>query len=261
MSSPVSPNPAPEPSFLKRADQPNLAYIYTPPHTNNTDPIVMFCGGYRSDMFGSKAQYLEDQCKNRGQGYLRFDYSGHGISEGEFNDGTIGQWANDAIAILDHISKNKSVILVGSSMGGWMALLIARARPQNIRGLIGIAAAPDFTEDLFARLEKQQQDEMMENGFVKVPNDYSDEPYHYSREFYLEAKQHLLLSKQYTHNFPIRLIQGKQDQDVPWQTTQKIEKSYGGDIQTILIDDGDHRLSRPQDLPIIDHEIVSINAK
>lgn len=242
-------------SYLRREGKPDLAYVYSEGDADK--PLVVFCGGYRSDMGGTKAIYLEEQCRMRGQAYLRFDYSGHGDSEGEFEDGTIGDWAADALAVLDHVNP-KSVILVGSSMGGWMALLIAKARPDMVKALVGIAAAPDFTEDMFARLDDEQRAEMMAKGFVKVPNDYSDEPYHYSRQFYEEAKAHLVLGSKNEVSYPIRLVHGKQDVDVPWALAEKTKASYQGDVEIIYVEDGDHRLSRPQDLELIDSVVQSL---
>lgn len=248
------------PVMLEREGKPNLAYIYTPGHGDGVKlPLVMFCGGYRSDMSGTKADYLEAQCATRGQAYVRFDYSGHGHSEGEFDDGTIGSWAGDAIDILDHVAQGP-VIVVGSSMGGWIALLLAKERGGKVQGVIGIAAAPDFSEDIFERLSEEQQKTLLEEGFVEVPNDYSDTPYHYTKAFYEEAKAHLLLDKTQTIDFPIRLIQGMQDQDVPWETAVKIQKNYSGaEVDVLFVDDGDHRLSRPEDLELINREVISLS--
>ena len=258
MSEPLkkSPNPA----VLEREGKPNLAYIHTPGQGDGAKlPLVMFCGGYRSDMNGTKATYLEAQCTARGQGYIRFDYSGHGQSEGKFEEGTIGSWAEDAIDIIDHVAKGP-VIVVGSSMGGWIALLLAKQRSGTVQGVVGIAAAPDFSEDLFERLTPQQQDTLMTEGFVEVPNDYSDIPYHYSKAFYEEAKAHLMLDKPQVIDFPMRLLQGMQDQDVPWETAVKIQKNYSGaDVDVLFVDDGDHSLSRPEDLELINREVMSLS--
>lgn len=244
--------------YLKRKGKPDLAYIHTPAAENGQSlPLVMFLGGYRSDMSGTKATYFEEQCKARGQAYLRFDYSGHGQSGGAFEDGTIGSWAADALDVLDHVAEGP-VLLVGSSMGGWIALLVARQRPEITHGLIGIAAAPDFTEEIYhERLDDAQRRVLMEQGKVLVENDYSDEPYAYTKAFYEDGKANLLLNKSQSAAHPIRLIQGKQDKDVPWQTAVKIAEVYAGsDIDVIFVEDGDHRLSRPQDLALIDQQIL-----
>ena len=240
--------------FLTSKDLPKLAYVHTPGSSDL--PPVVFLGGYRSDMTGTKATYLEEQCKLRGQEYLRLDYSGHGQSEGLFEDGTIGAWRDDALAVIDYTIK-RPFIIVGSSMGGWMAFLVAVQRLQMIKGLVGIAAAPDFSEEIYAALTKEQQAELQATGKTAVPNDYSDQPYHVTKEFYLEAKQHLLLGTPRTFPFPITLIQGKKDNDVPWQTAVRIQKAFGA-VQVVFVEDGDHRLSKPSDLALIDAEIAKM---
>lgn len=256
---------APEPSILERESAPNLAFFYTPPEERGQKlPIVMFCGGYRSDMGGTKATYFEEQCLKRGQGYVRFDYRGHGGSEGVFEESGIGDWAQDAQDMFDYIAARQPghpFVLVGSSMGGWIALLLAKARSNDVEGLVGIAAAPDFTEDMFeTRLNDAQRAELMESGVTSVPNDYSDEPYIFTKEFYEEAKKHLLLTLPQNITFPIRLVQGMLDKDVPWESAVKIQKSFSGsEVDIVFVDDGDHRLSRPEDMDLIFREIVSLS--
>ncbi len=250
-------------SFLEREGKSRLAYINTPAtETGAKYPHVLFCGGYRSDMTGTKAQYLEGACAARGQGYTRFDYSGHGQSGGKFEDGSIGAWMGDALDVLDYIvlTTGGPVIVVGSSMGGWIALLLAKHRAGAVQGVVGVAAAPDFSEDIFKALSPAEQQELMSKGAVAVPNDYSDDPYHYTRSFYEEAKAHLLLTSEQHIDFPIRLVQGMQDKDVPWEVAAKIQKKYtGAAVDIVYIDDGDHRLSRPEDLEIIDREVRSLS--
>ena len=147
---------------------------------------------------------MEECCKGRGQGCIRFDYSGHGQSGGKFEDGTISSWADDAKAILDEvIPEDQQIIVVGSSMGGWISLLLVKKRPERIAGMVGIAAAPDFTEDMFhTRLNKGQQAELLEKGLVHLPNDNSDEPYHFTREFYEDGKNNLVLTTPKAIVFP-----------------------------------------------------------
>ncbi len=245
--------------YLKRPGRKDLAYVHTMAKTGLDMPPVMFLGGYRSDMTGTKASFLEERCRARGQEFLRFDYSGHGASGGSFIEGTIGSWAQDAIDIFDHIL-GKRVILVGSSMGGWMALLLALARPQHVAGLIGIAAAPDFTEELYGRMNSDQVNVFNAQGFFDIPSDDSPEPYHFKKSFYLEAHQHLLLSKAHKIDYPLRLLQGKQDRAVPWPTAEKIAAQFKGpDTKIIYINDGDHRLSRPQDLEQLDSVVRTIS--
>ena len=244
--------------YLKRENQPTLAYVYTPPSGDGAQwPVVMFCGGYRSDMGGTKATWLEEQCRARGQGYVRFDYAGHGESGGAFEDGTIGSWFEDALAVFDAVIGGQ-VILVGSSMGGWITMLLARARAERIAGLIGIAAAPDFTESLYESLPAAQKDMMHDKGYAEIPNDYSDEPYHFTKALYEDGKGHLLLRETHRVSYPMRLIHGSLDKDVPESVPARIQDVYQGDVEIITIADGDHRLSRPEDLAIIDREIRRI---
>jgi pimeloyl-ACP methyl ester carboxylesterase len=251
-------------SYLKRDGLADIAYVYKAGQAGSDLPLVMFCGGYRSDMTGTKAVYLQEFCAGRGQAFVRFDYSGHGASGGAFEDGTIGSWADDAAAVLDYVLAQDGapdkVLIVGSSMGGWIALLLAKLKAEAVCGLIGIAAAPDFTEDMFGRLSDEQRAEMARAGFVKVPNDYSDEPYHYSQHFYEEAKAHLLLGAPQDAIAPMRLIHGKQDVDVPYQLALKTEQVYKGDVEIIFVEDGDHRLSRPQDLELLGQTVEAMSS-
>lgn len=248
--------------YFSRAKKPKLAYIYSPATSMRENaPLVVFLGGFRSDMSGTKATYFEQQCKARGQGYLRLDYNGHGLSGGKFEEGTIGSWKDDALAVLDHVWPNKPVVLVGSSMGGWIALLVALTRPEHIHGIVGIAAAPDFTRDLYEKhLTPAQRKQMDDTGYAEVPNEYSEEPYIFTRALIEDGKQNALLNKNYNLNFPIQLVQGKLDPDVPWETALNIQKAFGKSNTDIdFIEDGDHRLSRPQDLALIDHYIQKLS--
>jgi pimeloyl-ACP methyl ester carboxylesterase len=248
-------------SCLKRENAPDLAYVYVPATgTGKSLPVVMFCGGFKSDMEGTKALYLEEQCAERGQGFIRFDYRGHGQSEGEFIDGTIGLWKQDALDILNHISP-ESVVLVGSSMGGWIALLLMEACPDKIAGLIGIAAAPDFTKSFYNdELTAQLKQELVEKGFVHLPNDYSDEPYIITKALIDDGDDNLFMDQQHSFFAPVHLIQGMKDADVPWQTAHRIKNVIDGDVVVTLIEDGDHRLSRPQDLELLDKSVQDITA-
>lgn len=247
--------------FLKRPGKPDLAYLHSHPGKKDAGgPAVIFLGGYRSDMQGTKATYFEQQCQARGQAYTRFDYSGHGQSGGRFEDGTIGAWTEDTLDIFDHFIREPAV-LVGSSMGGWIALLVALKRSALIRGVVGLAAAPDFTEQMYEeRLSAQERQELEKKGYFSIPNDYSDEPYVFTKKLHDEAKNHLLLKKGRPVNFSLRLIQGMKDKEVPWQTAAKIQNAFQAeDSDIILIEDGDHRLSRPQDLELIDKEIKNVS--
>jgi pimeloyl-ACP methyl ester carboxylesterase len=247
--------------YLKRINADSLAYVHTPATAAGAhSPLVMFMGGYRSDMSGTKATYFENQCRARGQAYLRFDYSGHGLSDGQFEDGTISQWTEDALAVLDHIAP-KRVVLVGSSMGGWIALLMALARPNFVHGLVGIAAAPDFTEELYERLDATAKSQLENKGVVAIGNNYGAEPYAFTKKIHDDGKKRLLLNASHKINFPVVLVQGKMDKDVPWETAIRIQQSLqGAKVNILYIEDGEHRLSRTQDLELIDSQIQAICA-
>lgn len=225
-------------------------------------PTVLFLPGFKSDMEGSKAIYLEEQCKARGQSFIRFDYSGHGVSDGDFAEGTIGSWLDDALAIIDELADG-SVILVGSSMGGWVSLLAAHERPERVAGLIGIAAAPDFTKDMqAARLSDQQMQEIEEQGYTELPNDYSDEPYIITKALIEDGNQRCLLDTEMPLQMPVRLVQGMKDADVEWQKAHRIKNAItdeNKDVEVILVEEGDHRLSEPDQLELIDNQVEAIN--
>ena len=224
-----------------------LAYYYTPGHA----PGVIFCGGFRSDMSGSKATTLESYCRGRGQAFLRFDYHAHGESPGDFLEGSIGRWTENALSLLDHVAQGPQV-LVGSSMGGWIALNLALARPARVAGLLGIAAAADFTERLmYASMTPAQQATLMREGVLMVPSQYGDS-YPITRLLIEEARQHLLLDVPIPLTCPVRLLQGMRDPDVPWSYAFDIAEALESkDVQTLLIKEGDHRLSGPEDLHVL----------
>ena len=219
-------------------------------------PGVMFCGGFRSNMSGGKAEHLEADCRRRGQGFLRFDYTGHGESDGRFEDGTIGGWLDDTLAVLDRLTKGPQ-ILVGSSMGGWIAALAALARPQRVAGLIGIASAPDFTEELiWDRLTGPQRADLVRDGILLRPSDYDEAPDPITLRLVEEGREHLLLGGAVPIIVPVRLIHGMADGDVPWQQSLRLaERIATPDVRLILVKDGGHRLSRPADLALIAGEL------
>ncbi len=202
-----------------------------------------------SDMTGSKALSLESFARERGQAFLRFDYQGHGASTGRFDDGTIGSWTADAVAALDALTEGPQV-LVGSSMGGWIMLLAALARPQRIAGLLGIAAAPDFTENLMWQAYPQEvRDTLRREGVYREPSDYGDEPYTITMRLIEEGREHLLLREAIPIACPVRLIHGVADPDVPWQTSIRLAKQLeSADVEVTLVKSGGHRLSEPEDL-------------
>jgi pimeloyl-ACP methyl ester carboxylesterase len=233
-----------EPGFLELARGRRLAYRRLP----GTAPGVLFCGGYTSDMTGTKATALERFCREQGRAYTRFDYSGHGASSGDFADGTIGEWAEDAQAILDRATAGPMVV-VGSSMGGWIMLLLALARPERVRGLVGIAAAPDFTEDLLLpQATPAERRALAEQGYWMQPSAYG-EPYPVTRRLIEEARAHLVLRGPIPIRCPVHLLHGQRDPDVPWQTALRLAERLESDgVTTELIKAGDHRLSTAPDL-------------
>ena len=234
-----------EAAILTREGGAAIAYR----RTAGAAPGVMFLGGFRSDMTGAKALALEGFCRARKQGFLRFDYSGHGATGGEFTRCTISTWLGDSLDALDRLTQGPQ-ILVGSSMGGWIMLLVALARPERVHALIGVAPAPDFTEDLlYTVFDAGQRMALERDGAIDLPSDYGDRPYPIARTLIVEARRHLLLGAPIPLACPVRLLQGMADADVPRRHALRlVERIEGGDVQLTLIKDGDHRLSRPQDL-------------
>lgn len=235
-------------STLQRVEGASLAYV----HVDGALPTVVFLGGYASDMSGAKALFLEDWARERGQAFLRLDYSGHGQSGGEFAEGSIGAWLADALDVID-FATDGPLLLVGSSMGGWIGLLAALRRRGRVRGFLGIAAAPDFTEDLmWNRFDESQRQALESEGQLHLPSDYTDAPHPVMFHFIEEGRDHLLLRGVIPFDGPVRLVQGLADPDVPWDTSVKIaEQLESDDVRIILAKSGDHRLSEPDDLALI----------
>ncbi len=224
--------------------------------TEGKTPGVMFLGGFRSDMTGSKALRLQEFCEKSGHSYVRFDYHAHGQSEGRFEDGAIGRWADNALAVLDNLTDGKQ-ILVGSSMGGWMMLLVALARPERVAGLIGVAAAPDFTEVLIRpALNPEQLRALQENGVFYVPSPYGA-PYPITRHLLDEGRRHLLLTgNPLPLACPVRLLHGMQDADVPWLLSVRLAQALPqADAQVICLKDGNHRLSSEENLRVLEETL------
>lgn len=212
-----------------------------------------------SDMTGSKALYLEDWCQQTGRDFLRFDQSGHGASSGDFTEGGISAWSEDSLAVIDALTDGPQ-ILVGSSMGGWVMLHCALARPERIVGLVGIAPAPDFTEDLMWQgFTQEQQKTVMEQGLLELPSEYSDSPYRISRHLIEDGRKNLLLREAIPLDLPVRIIQGLRDDAVPWQRALTLQdKLTSEDVAVTLIKDGEHRLSRPGDLKALTDAIEAV---
>ena len=222
-----------------------LAFVHHPGRT----PGILFCGGFKSDMTGSKALALEGCFVKDGRAFTRFDYTGHGSSSGAFEDGTIGSWRDDALAIIDHVAEG-NLILVGSSMGGWIMVLAAMVRPERVKGLVGVAAAPDFTEDqIWAKATANQRQTLMREGCWEEPSAYSDLPYVYTHALIEEGRSNLVLRSPIPFDGPVHLVHGQADPDVPWQTALRLADALQSQDVTIeLIKSGDHRLSKPHEL-------------
>ena len=246
MSAPASVSPpAAAPQTLARPDGATIAY-----HRHaGALPGIVFLGGFRSDMTGTKALFLEDYCRRRGRAFVRFDYFGHGQSSGDFAHGTIGRWRDDAIAVIDSLTEGEQV-LVGSSMGGWIMLLAALARPERVAALVGIAAAPDFTEELlWPRLDPAQRRAVIEEGGVALPSEFDPADYLYTKALIEDGRHHLLLGGPIPLAMPVRLFHGLADPSVPWQLSLRLaERLTGRDVAVTLVKDAGHRLSEPADL-------------
>jgi pimeloyl-ACP methyl ester carboxylesterase len=214
-----------------------------------TAPGVVFLGGFRSDMTGTKALFIEDYCRRHGRAYLRFDYFGHGESSGDFAAGTIGRWRDDAVAVIDSLTEGPQV-LVGSSMGGWIMVLAALARPDRVAALVGIAAAPDFTADLLPkRLSATQLRELHDKGRIVLPSSYDPAGFLYTKALVEDGSRHLVLRGPVSLRCPVRLLHGMEDESVPWrQSLALAERLESTDVALTLIKGGDHRLSRDEDL-------------
>ena len=216
------------------------------PHNS---PGIVFMGGFRSDMTGNKALALEQMCRETGRHFVRFDYFGHGKSPGDFNEGSIGRWKDDAIAVLDRLTDGPQ-ILVGSSMGGWIMLLAALARPRRVAGLVGIAAAPDFTEDLiWQRASPEIRATLERDGVYFEPTEYDDAPYPITMKLIEDGRNHLLLERPIPIHCPVRLFHGMRDASVPWTIAARLSDALlTDDVRIFLVKDGDHRLSRDGDV-------------
>ena len=262
---PVSPNPQdpsaplPPPEKLINPRGQALAYRYQPGRADL--PTVIYLHGYASDMQATKAQYLASFCADRDQSYLRFDYSGNGASEGVFAHGTIGDWTQDALHIIDTITP-APFILVGSSMGGWIGLHCAVQRPARIQAFVGIAAAPDFTEEIWLnRLDDAGRAACRASGAYSLPSSLG-EPLVLSDILIQDGRNHLLLDKSINLRIPVTLLQGRQDAEVPWETAFKIkDKITPAVAEVVIVEDGDHRLARPQDLEILGRTVATLSAR
>jgi pimeloyl-ACP methyl ester carboxylesterase len=231
-----------------------IAYDKTP----GILPGVVFLGGFMSDKEGAKAVALEAWAKAQGRAFLRFDYSGHGESSGAFTDGAIGDWAEDARAVIEALTEGPQV-LVGSSMGGWISLLMAREIPGKIAGMVTVAAAPDFTEDsMWAGFSEAQKAELVQAGLVLLPSDYG-EPYPITRRLIEEGRDQLVLRSPLKLPFPLRMLQGTADEDVDVSVAMRLlEHASGEDIRLTLVKGADHRFSTPECLLLINKSVEKV---
>jgi pimeloyl-ACP methyl ester carboxylesterase len=235
----------PEPRFLDLPGGARLAYH----RTEGRGPGIVFLGGFASDMTGSKATALEAFARERGQAFLRFDYEGHGASSGKFEEGTIGLWAANALSAIEALTEGPQ-ILVGSSMGGWIMLLAALKMKERVAALVGLAPAPDFTEDLmWATFPPEVRRTLESEGIYREPSDYSEEPYTITLRLIEEGRENLLLRRPIPLTCPVRLIHGEEDKDVPWQVSTKLMAALESeDVTLTLVKGAGHRLSEPQDI-------------
>lgn len=242
-------------TYLQTPQGRTIAYEVVP----GQGPGVVFLGGFRSDMTGTKAQFLADWAMRTGRGFVRFDYSGHGQSSGDFLDGSIGDWFQDALDVVEGLTKGKQV-LIGSSMGGWIALLLARQIPERVAGLVGIAAAPDFTEDsMWAGFSAGQRAELWDKGQIALPSDYSPEPYVITRRLIEDGRRHLVLRAPLALPFAVRLLQGSADTDVPPAVAQRLfDHMTGPDIRLSLVKEADHRFSTPECLALVEATVEDV---
>jgi pimeloyl-ACP methyl ester carboxylesterase len=237
-------------------DGPNGRIAYH--HSAGAKPTVVFLCGFKSDMEGSKATHLEAQAQAAGRGFLRFDYTGHGVSDGAFVDGTIGQWAEDAKAVIQNVTTGP-LILVGSSMGGWISLLLTRALGDRVHGLVTIAAAPDFTEDGFwAEFSDEMRNTVMTDGQISIPSDYG-EPYIITRKLIEQGRESFVMRSPLELPMPVRFLQGTADTSVSTQTALNLlEHAQGPDMRLTLVDGKDHSFSDDTCLGIIDATISEV---
>jgi pimeloyl-ACP methyl ester carboxylesterase len=242
-------------SILTREDGATIGYQLR----KGKSPTVVFLSGYRSNMGGTKAVAVDQFCAAHEQACLRFDCFAHGVSSGDFKDATIGRFRDDTLAVIDKLTEGP-LVLVGSSLGGWMALLVAQARPERVKAIVGIAAAPDASEDLmWQRFSFEIREEIITKGSVLIPSQYENENHLITRRFIEEARDHLVMRAPIAFTGPVRLLHGMADPDVPYDTSLALlDRITGSDVQVALVKDGDHRLSRPQDIELLLRTVAAV---
>ena len=231
-----------QPSYRTRENGVRIAYRYA----RGRSPCVVFLGGFSSDMTGTKASHLAAYCEARGHAFLRFDYRGHGASSGSFLDGTIGGWRDDALDVIEHCTEGP-LVLVGSSMGAWIMTLVADSLCRRLAGLVGIASAPDFTEDLiWARLTPELREALERGGVIHLPSEYTESGTPVTGRLIEDGRMHTVLDSRLRLDCPVRLLHGLDDRDVPWeQSLRLVQVLDARDVTLELVKGGDHRLSQP----------------
>ena len=239
--------------------QEDLAYLIEAPETPAHGTGLTWLGGFKSDMTGTKATALADWARASNRHLLRFDYYAHGASTGDFRKATIGRWLDDALAAIDRLAEGPQV-LIGSSMGGWVALLAALARPGRVKGLVLIAPAPDFTQELMWKgFSDEVRETLARDGLYREPSDYGDEPYEITMKLIEEGRNHLILDKPIPLICPVRILQGMKDPDVPWQHAMRLlDALESTDVTINLSKSGDHRLSTPEDIARLTQTIEAL---
>ncbi len=230
-------------------------------HNDGKKPFeILFMHGTLSDKNASKSLFLEEFCKTNDIGYTAFDFIGHGESSGKYTDGTIGIWFENALEIIDQIT-SKPLILIGSSMGGWISLLAARARPKRVRAVIGLAAAADFTINVWQSFSEEQKKEIMEKGVIHTPNGWTEEGDPWTKQLFEDAEKYLLLKEKNSLNIqcPLTLLHGAKDDCVPVNTALKImEAAQSPEVKVVILKDSGHRLSEPHELQILKQELINL---
>ena len=235
---------AEQPATLQRENGAVIAHHHSP----GASPGVIFCTGFKSDMEGTKALALETDCRARGQQFTRFDYQGHGKSSGDFIDGTIGEWLDDTLAVIDSVTEGPQIV-VGSSIGGWIGLRAACLRPDRVAGFVGIAAALDMVRRLWDRIDDETRTVLETEGVWMRPSEYDPAGYAITMTLIEEGRRHLLLPGPIPFAGPVRLLHGQLDDAVPWELSLETAAALASaSVEVTLVKDGDHRLSRPEDI-------------
>ena len=255
------------PNFLKSAGGEDIAWINDGAAPDKAEKCgFLWLGGFMSDMRGTKASALGQLAERRARSSVRFDYSGHGASSGKLADGTIGKWLDEALTIFREVAKGPR-ILIGSSMGGWIALLLYRklvqdapAEAERVRGMVLLAPAADMTEELmWKEFPEEAKKALMEHGRIEIPSQYGDSPYVITRDLIEEGRRHLLLEKGLEVTCPVRILQGDADADVPWEHALKTYNALrGADVTFTLVKGADHRLSDPNALMLLGEAVESL---